>query len=269
MLMFAKQIRIQRLYRALRWSRQSRTSEAFSTELKENVLAPYIASERRSRIDRVLKERTRTVVVVLEQLHSRGNQNAVYRTMDALGFQEVHSVLANCNEDSQPQQASGDPRTDAGARKWLSIDTWHTTRDCLLHLKARGYRIVATAVEDARMISHPLPVWEVDFLDKVAVVFGGEKEGVSDLALEMSDVCCFIPMFGFTPSFNVSVAAALVLYEARMQRMRKLGQHGDLTEDEVRDLRAEFYVRTLTKSKAARMLHKVRSVNGMDSKEGV
>ena len=198
----------------------------------------------------MLKERTLNVVVVMEHIRSRGNENAVYRSMDALGFQEVHSIVTS--DGRQPQQSSGDPRTDAGARKWLSIRTWHDTRDCLFHLKSRGYRIVATALRESdTCVANSLPVSEIGFENRTAVLFGCEKEGVSKSAIQMADVCCFIPMFGFTRSFNVSVAVALTLYEARMQRIRKLGQHGDLTEEDSRHLCEEFYTRAITRSKSA------------------
>ncbi|XP_062514760.1 tRNA (guanosine(18)-2'-O)-methyltransferase-like [Corticium candelabrum] len=230
------------------------TGNDLSLWAKERVLAPYISSERRNRIERVLENRTRNVVVVLEHLHSKGNENAVYRSMDALGFQEAHSITAD--EESEAGQASGDPRTDAGARKWLQIRKWHTTRDCLLHLKSRGYQIIATAMNNRDNSS--LPVQDVDFDNKIAFVFGAEKDGVSDLAVEMADVCCFIPMIGFTQSFNVSVAAALILYETRMRRIRMFGRNGDLTDEEKRSLLVEFYVRALTSSKARRVLQKYK-----------
>jgi tRNA G18 (ribose-2'-O)-methylase SpoU len=193
----------------------------------------------------VLKERTLNIVVVLENIRSRGNENAVYRSMDALGFQEVHSIVTG----KQPQQSSGDPRTDAGARKWLSIRRWDNTNDCLFHLRSRGYRIVATTVGESEMcVGNAVPVSNISFKERIAVLFGCENEGISKSAMQMSDVCCFIPMFGFTRSFNVSVAVALTLYEARMQRITKLGKHGDLTKEESQHLCEAFYRTSITKS---------------------
>eukprot|EP00983_Pelagomonas_calceolata_P009548 308946-Pelagomonas_calceolata.AAC.2 len=57
--------------------------------------------------------------------------------------------------------------------------------------------------------------------------------GVSEEAVEAADACAIIEMSGFVESFNISVAAALVMYEARSQRQRKLGYHGDLSPVEV------------------------------------
>lgn len=73
---------------------------------------------------------------------------------------------------------------------------------------------------------------EVDWTRPTAFLLGNEAQGISDEALALSDHSAIIPMSGFVESFNISVAAALVMYEAQQQRVRKLGRHGDLTDQQ-------------------------------------
>ena len=76
-------------------------------------------------------------------------------------------------------------------------------------------------------------------------MLGNERAGVSDEVVDAADHCAFIEMSGFVESFNISVAAALVMYEARSQRQRKLGYHGDLPPVEAEALKASMMMRTL------------------------
>ena len=69
------------------------------------------------------------------------------------------------------------------------------------------------------------------------------ESGVSAEAIELADSTAFIPMSGFVSSFNVSVAAALVFYEARRARVEHLGHHCDLSEHEKQILTAVMLLR--------------------------
>lgn len=68
-------------------------------------------------------------------------------------------------------------------------------------------------------------------------------QGVSEETLALADGCAVIPMAGFVESLNVSIAAALTLYEARSARERLLGCHGDLTPEEQETLKAVMFLR--------------------------
>lgn len=84
---------------------------------------------------------------------------------------------------------------------------------------------------------------EVDWTRPTAFVLGNEGEGVSDTAVQLADHMAIIPMAGFVESFNISVAAALIMYEAQQQRIKKLGRAGDLTERQKQQLLASFLLR--------------------------
>jgi len=196
------------------------------------ALGPMVTSKRRSRIETALAHRTYTVTPVIEGLYDRGNVSAVVRSAEALGYQSVHIV-----DSSEAFKHAN--RVTQGAEKWLDINVWSATEACLARLKKMGYRIVATHFEDAR------PIGELRFDQPAAIVFGNERDGVSEAVLDVADVRAVIPMAGFTKSFNISVAAALCLYHVQQDRIRRLGRHGDLDEETMRVLRALYYIRTV------------------------
>ena len=110
-------------------------------------------------------------------------------------------------------------------------------------LKDAGYRIIATHVE------HGQPIDDMPFDTPTALVFGNERDGVSDEMLAHADARVVVPMAGFTRSFNISVAAALCLYHIRQARSARFGRHGDLSADETRLLTAVYYVQSVDFSK--------------------
>lgn len=85
----------------------------------------------------------------------------------------------------------------------------------------------------------------MDWTKPTAFLLGNEKVGVSEEALALADHCAIIPMAGFVESFNISVAAALIMYEAHQQRVKKLGRNGDLSEEQQKILQAALMLRSV------------------------
>jgi tRNA (guanosine-2'-O-)-methyltransferase len=159
------------------------------------------------------------------------NVNAVLRTCEAFGVQELHAVEGPMKAYDRNKKIS------QNADKWLDVRRWPGTRACLEHLRAEGFAIYATALGDGAGPLEALP-----FGGKVALVFGNERRGVSPEALALADARYAIPMRGFVQSLNVSVAAAVSLAKAVELRVAARGRHGDLGEAEARALRERFYV---------------------------
>ncbi|MCM2283089.1 MAG: RNA methyltransferase, partial [Bdellovibrionaceae bacterium] len=159
------------------------------------LAAPYLTESRRARIDAVVAERTYSVVPVMENIYDRGNISAVMRSSEAMGFQSAHVIELN----ERFKEAN---RVTQGADKWLDVVRWKSTEDCVVSLKSQGYRVYATHLDAA------VPIGEVDWSQPSAIVFGNEKDGVSQRLLELADQRIIIPMLGFVQSFNISVAAA-------------------------------------------------------------
>jgi tRNA (guanosine-2'-O-)-methyltransferase len=191
----------------------------------------FLLPARKERIDRAVANRTRTLTLVMEAFCDPQNVNAVLRTCDAFGVQEVHVIEGPMKPYDRNRKIS------QNADKWLDVTRWKSTVECLRALKGRGYVLYATHLGEG---SRPLA--ELSFAGKVALVFGNESRGVSREALALADACYVIPMRGFVQSLNVSVAAAVSLAHAVERRERERGRHGDLEEAECEALRERFYV---------------------------
>jgi tRNA (guanosine-2'-O-)-methyltransferase len=193
--------------------------------------AGYLLPQRKERIDRAVAERTRTLVVVLEAFCDPQNVNAVLRTCDAFGVQEVHVVEGPMKPYDRNKKIS------QNADKWLDVVRWRSTAECLRALRARGLRIYATCLGGGAVA-----LADLEFAPPVALVFGNEHRGVSADALALADARFAIPMRGFVQSLNVSVAVAVTLARAVERRELERGRHGDLPPDEAAALRERFYV---------------------------
>ena len=193
--------------------------------------AAFLVPERKARIDEVVANRTRTLTLVMEALGDPQNVNAVLRTCEAFGIQDVHAV------EGPMKPWDRNKKITQNADKWLDVRRWRSTRECLAHLKAEGFAIYATHL-DARA----RPLGALPFTGKVALVLGNEHRGVSDDALALADATYAIPMRGFVQSLNVSVAAAISIATAIERREADRGRHGDLDDAEAAALRERFYV---------------------------
>ena len=190
----------------------------------------FLLPERRARIDEVIAHRTRTLVVVMEAVCDPQNVNAVLRTAEAFGVQEVHVV------EGPQKRYDRNKKISQNADKWLDVVRWKDAGDCLRALKARGFLVYATHLgEGSRDLA------ELSFAQPVALVFGNEHRGVSEQALAHADARYAIPMRGFSQSLNVSVAAAVSLFRAVERRQAERGRHGDLPDDAAGALRQRFY----------------------------
>lgn len=197
------------------------------------ILEPHLTPERVARVRTVVSGRTFQVATVVEHLYDIGNISAVMRSAESFGFLPFHLI-----EKKDAKYKKSD-RISKGSEKWLDLKKWSDTRECLGALKKAGYRICVTTLEGAR------PITEESFDVPTAIVFGNEKDGVSQEALEMADSRVMIPMTGFTQSFNISVAAALSFYQIYQKRVAIKGKNGDLTPEEVAQVTANYYLRTL------------------------
>lgn len=176
-------------------------------------LKDFISEERYARISEVLDNRTNHLTIVLEDLHKSHNVNAVLRSCDGFGIQDVH-IIENRNEFDEDSSVS------IGAHTWLTLNRYNqdssTNIDlCFEKLRAEEYQIIATTPHEKGS-----NIAELDVSKKTALVFGSELEGVSDEVIRKSDGFVKIPMFGFSESFNISVSAAVSMYEL-ITRIRK------------------------------------------------
>lgn len=162
--------------------------------------------ERIAKLREVLAKRQPDLTIVTDYVHKGRNLSAIVRTADAVGAGEVHCVLG----DKEFQAFRG---TAKGSHNWVDVHRYATLVEPVEQLKASGHQIVAAHLSDAAVDYH-----QVDFCKPTALLLGAEKEGISDEASEIADIHVTVPMVGMVESFNVSVAAGIILSEARHQR---------------------------------------------------
>jgi len=186
-------------------------------------LSDFITKERIELLNNNLKQRTNHLAIVLEDIFHSQNASAVLRTADCFGVQNIHIIENRNNYNTHPN-------ISLGSRKWLTETFYNkknnNTEDCLKNLKKDGYKIIATSPHKAKSI------YDINIKkEKVALLFGTEQEGLSRLALEMADEKVKIPMYGFTESYNISVAAALCM-QVIISKIREHNIAWQLSEEE-------------------------------------
>lgn len=187
-------------------------------------LSACLTPDRLKRFDEVLDQRTRYVTVALEDIYQPQNASAVLRTCDCLGIQDIH-IIENKNSYRT------DPEVAMGSAKWLDIYTYahadHPVQLAIDQLKQSGYRILATTPHDSKQLLEDVDLEK----GKIALFFGTELTGLSQTLLDQADEYVQISMYGFTESYNLSVSAALCLYELT-GRLRRSALPWPLTREE-------------------------------------
>jgi tRNA (guanosine-2'-O-)-methyltransferase len=162
--------------------------------------------ERFRRLARVLARRQPDLTVLMEKVNKSHNFSAILRNCDAVGVLEAHAV----------PPASGlelHHATSAGTRKWIRVVQHESVHAAVASLEAAGFHVLAAHPgEGARDYR------DVDYTRPTAIMMGAELYGVSEEGLALAHGRVALPMMGMVHSLNVSVATALLLYEAMRQR---------------------------------------------------
>lgn len=176
----------------------------------EHAMPRPVTEQRLQRIRNVLSRRQKDLTLILNNIHDPHNVSAILRSCDAFG---VHAVHLHYTRESFPLVGK---RSSASARKWVERIRHQDAREMIRGLRIQGYQVLGT---NFNAQARPLPEW--DFTGPTAVILGNEHRG-QDQALDalVPDNLC-IPMQGMIQSLNVSVAAAVILYEAWRQRWSK------------------------------------------------
>lgn len=164
--------------------------------------------ERRERLLYVLKNRQPDLTVVLENVFDPHNISAVMRTCDAVGVQEI-SIL----NTRIPRHKKWGARSSSSAAKWLTVNQYDNAEDCFLQLR-KSYPLILTT----HLSTDAVSLYDIDFTQPIALVFGNEHSGVSDEIRAKADGNFIIPQVGIIRSLNISVACAVTLYEAFRQK---------------------------------------------------
>ena len=195
-------------------------------------LKQFLTEERLQKIEHFSKESSDFVLPVMEDVYQFRNAAAIVRSVEACGF---HHVVALEEENV----FNPNLKVTKGAETWVQVEKMPNNLDSLKKIKSRGYKILAVSPEKNATM---LPDYEVK--EPIALVFGTELEGVSDEVLDFADETLAIPMFGFTKSFNVSVAAAICMYELK-QKLMKSGIDYQLSDEKLLEMKIRWTVNSI------------------------
>lgn len=162
--------------------------------------------ERYQKLRKTLDLRQPDLTLLTDQIHKPRNIAALVRTSDAVGIHQLNMVW----QKAEHRPYSG---TAMGSDRWVDVIRHESMSDAIDTLQGRGYKVFA-----AHLSCEAVDYRSVDFTQPCAILVGNEKKGVSELAAQKADKHIVIPMMGMVESFNVSVAAAIILAEAQRQR---------------------------------------------------
>ena len=167
--------------------------------------------ERKERLASVAARRQPNFTVVLENVHDPHNIGAVLRSCDSVGIREIFVLYTEPNLDMEKIEIG--KNASSGARKWIDIHLYHDVAACFEHVQKHYEHIWATHLGEKAV-----DLYEIDFTQSVALLFGNERDGVSEASLKYATGNFLIPQMGMVQSLNISVACAVTLYEALRQR---------------------------------------------------
>lgn len=172
-----------------------------------------LTEQRLHKMRHVAAHRQDGLIVVLEDIYDPHNAEAVFRTCDAFGVQQVYLIFEK-QKPFNPKKIG--KSSSSSANKWLDFKRFTSTAVCMAELKQLGFTCAATALDtDSKSL------FEIQFNHpRLALLFGNEHRGLSETAKAASDFKLMIPMNGMVQSLNLSVTAALCIYEVTRQRWR-------------------------------------------------
>ncbi len=170
------------------------------------MLPMPLLPRRYERLRAVLDRRMGDLTLLLEQVDKPHNLSAILRSCDAVGVVEAHVA-------SLPGRAPTFNSTAQGSQKWVALQRHSSGLEAARALREQGFRLYGTQLGAAA-----LDYRQCDYTGPTAFVLGAEKWGLGAELAAAVDQAIQIPMGGMVQSLNVSVAAAVLLFEALRQR---------------------------------------------------
>ncbi len=191
--------------------------------MKKNVLDQKIdhlisllTENRKKKFFNILNNRTRYLTIVLEDIYDPHNGSACIRSCEANGIHDIHVIERN-------HTFSLKEGTAMGAGKWVNIIKFNSKEkdpsiECFEYLQNKGYTIYGMS---PYFIKHKnnYSLEEVPLHTPIALVFGSELNGLSEITKQYLNHFVYIPMYGFVESYNISVSCAIAVYSLRHKIM--------------------------------------------------
>ena len=175
----------------------------------------------RSRADKIKPYRCKNLIAVIEDPSDIKNVGTVIRNVNALGVEKAYVIdprRALPDDWQEMRERKSLSKTAVSAIKWSFVKRFDSTEECLAHLERNHFVSIVTSPHVKGMKNAVLDEVDYTIYTKLAVWFGSEARGISDLAVERSEMCVSIPMFGMIESLNLGTTSGIVLYEVTKQR---------------------------------------------------
>lgn len=170
-----------------------------------------MTEKRIKRLKDVVSKRQFDLTVVLENIHDPHNISAVIRSCDAVGVSEIYVVITDPRIDIEKYESHN--KVSSGSRKWVEIILFTDINEMIFALRKKYDKLLGT-----HLSKDSVSLYDIDFKNSIALVFGNEHEGLSEELLSHLDGNFVIPQYGMVQSLNISVACAVSLYEALRQK---------------------------------------------------
>ena len=197
------------------------------------ALEPYITEPRKQRIELVLARRLHNLQLAIESPCDINNALAAIRTCEALGISQVHII-------SPDSSASCAQSITQGAMYWVDIHFYETLDVFLNYIKENNFTLAGGSLTAKQTLSN------VSIKNPLCIMVGNERRGLSKEALNACDILYKIPMVGMSESMNLSVSAAISLYDTSQRKREILQQESDLTPMQALALKAKYYLQSVS-----------------------
>ena len=205
------------------------------------ALEPYITQPRKERIETVLSHRLYGLQLAIESPCDINNALAAIRTCEALGISQVHIITPESS-------ASSAQSITQGAIYWVDIHFYTTLNDFLIYIKENNFMLAGGSPRAQQTLA------EVHIDKPLCIMVGNERHGLSTAALDACDILYQIPMVGMSESMNLSVSAAISLYDTSQRKRLTLNNNTDLNTTQATQLKAKYYLQSVSSRLANALL---------------
>jgi len=211
-----------------------------------DMLEPFVTELRKSRIEKVLAGRLSSIQLAIEAPVDINNALAAVRSAEAFGISKVHLITP---EGSAVHAVD----ITRGAIYWVEV-VYHDSLAAFLQLMQKDNVQIAGAFPQAG-----ITLAEVPITNSLCILIGNELRGLSSAAQTACNIQYKIPMVGMTESLNLSVSAAISLYELTLRKRAALGNLTDLSEMQYQDLKALYYLNSVSSRLAVGVIKRSQS----------
>ena len=201
-------------------------------QLLRQQLENLLEETRITSLQKVLQHRTDYLTIVMENIYQGHNASAILRSCDCFGISDVHAIENNNTLKFNSNIAMG-------SDKWINIQRYNSTKNAINTLQKQGYKVFATTLN-----TNSISLQDIPLNNKIALVMGTEKDGISPEAIQLADGAIKIDMYGFSQSLNVSVSTAIILRDI-INRLHKKNINLTLNEQKKQFLYIKYLLASL------------------------